>query len=317
MKTRRAFTLIELLVVIAIIAILIGLLLPAVQKVRDAANRMSCSNNLKQIGLATLNFESTYHQLPKAGYGPDFSGDPVYGSPLTKLLPFLEQDNLSRQYDWTKDFFDPVNVPAVNVPVKVYHCPSAPGPLVQVGLGGDRMDFAQVPTATAAVGDYFFLWGNFAPNGPPSDPFGVGACCPNDPVTIAPTVTPTLAGVTDGTSNTMLAAEDAAQSQQWIRGKLVAPVNTYYSWFDAPWAGFGSLFPGTFSSDGETTFAAGFGPCTINCNNTDAIYGFHTGGANVVFVDGSVHFLKETISGATLFALISKADGEVISADDY
>jgi prepilin-type N-terminal cleavage/methylation domain-containing protein/prepilin-type processing-associated H-X9-DG protein len=145
--SRSAFTLIELLVVIAIIAILIGLLLPAVQKIREAANRMSCSNNLKQLGLAIHNYESSYGQLPAAytllpAADPDanaqFAGKRVGLSLLANLLPYVEQDNLYRKLDPTKSEFDTINVPqngphagpnnAYAQVVKTYLCPSDPTP---------------------------------------------------------------------------------------------------------------------------------------------------------------------------------------------
>jgi prepilin-type N-terminal cleavage/methylation domain-containing protein len=141
----RAFTLIELLVVIAIIAILIGLLLPAVQKIREAANRMSCSNNLKQIGLAIHNYESSYGQLPAAYTllstpDPDanaqFAGRKVGLSLLANLLPYVEQDNLYRRLDPNKSEFNTANIPpngphsgsntAYAQVVKTYLCPSDP-----------------------------------------------------------------------------------------------------------------------------------------------------------------------------------------------
>src|SRR5436189_6463235 len=126
MIRRRAFTLIELLVVIAIIALLIGLLLPAVQKVREAAARTKCQNNLKQLGLALHNFAGANGYFPTSTRASATA--PVRNAWTTFVLPYFEQDSLAKGYDFNYNWDDPKNLPVTSVPVKTLVCPSNPTP---------------------------------------------------------------------------------------------------------------------------------------------------------------------------------------------
>ena len=244
---RRGFTLLELLVVIAIIAILIGLLLPAVQKVREAASRMACANNLKQLGLACHNYHGAHDKFPPGTVGPIGPSFPQYAGLKqhglgTYLLPYLEQQALASQYRWDVSWFDLPNQPFVNAQLKMWQCPSAQAKRIQDGsLLTVRPPPDPTFNGTAACGDYAGMgvidkdlassgWID-PPNGP-RDERGhyEGAFTING--------TRRFADFLDGASNTILMAECAGRPTLWRAGKVVP--NLYIS--GGPWASRGLLF---------------------------------------------------------------------------
>ena len=248
---RSAFTLIELLVVIAIIAILIGLLLPAVQKVREAAARMSCSNNLKQIGLGALNYESATGFLPPS-YVLDFASATApphlaQGWGMI-LLPYMEQANLQNKMDLTKSFYDAANATPVQTPLKVFTCPSTPTQ-PQLYNGNFNVGLGSTPY-TAISGDYapndivnrsnrLYMNLSAASTDPTKYAFTADLRSimlpvikvPNTATGAAITASLTAGGLkvnpngrtivscSDGTSNTQMVAEDAGRPTLYIKGK--------------------------------------------------------------------------------------------------
>lgn len=300
---RRAFTLIELLVVIAVIGILIALLLPAVQAAREAARRLHCSNNLKQIGLAFLNFESAKKGLPPRRH----KGEPHKGwGPY--LLYYMEQEPLGQLYDLDQNFYAPANQPHIKVPLSVFICPSAPsGRFVEII---DQNDNAT--GAIGAIGDYFaansvdaYWW--------PADRRAAAADTVNCPA-LKDNAMQRLAGITDGLSNTLLVGEFAGRPDHWIKGRK-QPTNAGLRWANwwGPWASYNSSIYRTFSADGTTPH----GPCTVNCNNNWGIYAFHVGGANILLCDGSAHFVSTSLDRDVFAGLVTKAGKEVFSVDDF
>jgi prepilin-type N-terminal cleavage/methylation domain-containing protein/prepilin-type processing-associated H-X9-DG protein len=325
-RHRRGFTLIELLVVIAIIGVLIGLLLPAVQKVREAANRMSCTNNLKQLGLAMHNYHDTYSGFPYAPYNPNLVNPALTSKPYAvahgwgvSILPFLEQQNTFNLYNLNLAAGNAANAPAESVIIKSYVCPSAPSPgsrnIATITFNGGRytrapLDYIAQHMLFAGSAQYY----GFKPVG---DPTGQGILGRN--------VNRNIASITDGTSNTFLLVECAGRNQRWVMGKnvgtsgkLTIPGGTTTVGETGYWAapsqpgGSISLLYGYNTSTGTLV-----GPCAVNCVNYEEIYAFHPGGANVLFGDGSVHFLNANTSLRIAAFLLTRAGGEVLPANAF
>jgi prepilin-type N-terminal cleavage/methylation domain-containing protein/prepilin-type processing-associated H-X9-DG protein len=308
----RAFTLIELLVVIAIIAILIGLLLPAVQKVREAAARLKCANNLKQLALACHGYHDDHGKFPPGAVGPLAPTFPQYAMLKhhglgTYLLPHLEQAALARAYRWDASWFDPPNQSVVNVHLSVWQCPSARSHRLMDGaipqIAPPAIDtFA----GTAACGDYagsgtidlgLVRAGVVAAPAGRRDERGhyEGAFTVNG--------TRAIADFADGTTNTLLIAECAGRPQLW-QGRREVPGAALSG---GPWSGRGLLWGRGSTPDG-TAF---FGTCAVNCTNDREVYAFHTGGANAALADGSVRFLKADLNIRVFVAIVTRDGGEI------
>jgi prepilin-type N-terminal cleavage/methylation domain-containing protein/prepilin-type processing-associated H-X9-DG protein len=320
-RRRSAFTLIELLVVIAIIAILIGLLLPAVQKIRDAAARLQCQNNLKQLGLATMNYENTFQKLPPGFANSTSKPSTATGNPTPRMswtaliLPYVEQQPLGNLYDYTADWDAPSNYTASGTQLKVFNCPSTPG-------SGTRFDTSisddNKTTSPRAATDYSSL--NAIKAFVALNCTGYVAANKNDPGIIGVLTRNTgtkITDVTDGCSNSIMIAEDSGRPSFYAAGGAPMSATVIASQGLVPKEGAWADPNAAFSIDGSNPDGSVPGPCPLNCSNNSELYGFHTAGCNVVFADGSVHFLSKSMNLCTLAALTTRSGGEVANANDY
>jgi prepilin-type N-terminal cleavage/methylation domain-containing protein/prepilin-type processing-associated H-X9-DG protein len=315
---RQAFTLIELLVVLAIIAILIGLLLPAVQKVRDAAARAKCANTLKQLGLAAHHFESTYQRFPTglrvatptgAGKQTTDSGTNLF----IELLPFFEQDNLRKNWDsidnrnnvFVKDatgnYAGSENSLSAQV-IRILICPSAHYPSERIA----------VPAGAQAA---YYAMNSYVGNGGTRQYYYTDAT--KDGVFYTGSQT-RVADITDGTSNTLLFGERR-------------PPETSYDWLSQSYPLSGWLGWSSTANSNSVADVLGHAAVRINyeipddaptsppaaafpfTNDRICAYGsYHSGGVNFCFADGSVHFLRDSTPLDVLQRLSARNDGQAV-----
>ncbi len=308
-RPRRGFTLIELLVVIAIIGVLVALLLPAVQAAREAARRMSCANNLKQIGLGMHNYHSTYDTFPP-GYITGTQSSQV-DSPETGpgwawgalLLGNLEQSAAYGSANFSLPITDPGSTTVRSVKLSVFICPSSPdlGPITLKDAGGN------VLVSGLSAGQYIASAGQFEVIEYPST--NNGAFFRNSRIGVR--------DIVDGTSSTLMAGERSRNvaDATWVGAVPLAQSCTNPGWkvqdcepnANVMVLGHTGPSPNQLWVDIPNYKAAG----------ADDFWSLHPGGCNFLFCDGSVRFLKESINPRTFSFLSTRAGGEVIGADQY
>lgn len=303
----KGFTLIELLVVIAIIATLVALLLPAVQQAREAARRITCRSNLKQLGIALHNYHDAYQRLPLG------SVHEVCGTNVA-ILPYLEAANVYDMYNFNKPFNDPSNKVLKDKMPRVLICPSAPE-------GGDQMTI-HPETSGFQTSDYAYLALGIL--GTASNPeYQKGLFNPGQSMKFS--------DVTDGLSNTIMTYESAGRKNYWfVNTQMSENFDLKFGHQDSSrcWSGPSNSFgfvPQKITLDANDPTGTGFpttGVMTITengqaFNNTNEFarpYSFHPGGIQVLLADGSVHFLNESMDVATVQNMGGISDGKVVGA---
>lgn len=297
---QRGFTLIELLVVIAIIAILISLLLPAVQQAREAARRTQCRNNLRQLGLAMHNYESTFKRFPSSGQG---LGSGPYGqnfdrhSFFTHVLPYMDQANITAQFDFGSYYNQTAeNIAITQIALPAYICPSASlreGNTDSEGYGA--IDYG--PTIHTNISPVTGL--------PDSSTMVHGALRWEGS---------RISQITDGTSNTMALGECVGRNDS-IDSLYDDPVVTGTKRSHWRWAEPDNAFGVSYTPNYHLSPWGGPASCPwvdMNCGPNDELFSFHPGGCHALFSDGHVRFLSDSIDFGVLRSAVSADQGEVV-----
>jgi prepilin-type N-terminal cleavage/methylation domain-containing protein len=327
LRAQGGFTLVELLVVIAIIGVLVALLLPAIQAARAAARRMTCTNNLKQIGVAILNYENALKFLPSAytnkvqyasthyvnfelGFTqPDVPEYSDYASIrshniLPLLLPYMEQQGLASAYSLDRHWYDQRNDAARNSPLPLVICPETPPRVKEIdeyvaaagrNVKGQPHDYTAVPYVTGTAQNILYSriqrrtrW--------------LGMLQP---------VKTKIKDVTDGMSNTWMFFESAGRPDSYRNHQLIE--SGYVS--GAGWADLESYF--WVHNVGSDTANPPKWTCgteqMMNCHNNNEIFSFHIGGCQFLSGDGAVHYVRDEISGEAFISLFSRDEDDIVT----
>jgi prepilin-type N-terminal cleavage/methylation domain-containing protein len=305
LSRRRGFTLVELLVVIAIIGVLVALLLPAIQAAREAARRSQCTNNLKQLALATHSFEEAHNFIPPSA--TDAVGN--RRGYMSYILPFLEETNLGQLYNPKIEWFAPDNQTAIQTQLPQLQCPSAPdNPRTSSGTTDST-------AWKGATSDYGVSQGLDSST---TTHMGISAEKRLKRGFTRDRETTLFKDVTDGLSNSILMVEIAGQPDLWILdqkrdpsviGKTAASLAENGVWAGRKF----KLSPRGHTLDG-LTFP---GLCALNCSNNSGMYSFHPGIALACMGDGSVRALQEGLDIYVLYALTTIQAEEIVSDENY